>query len=113
MLALCPPELEPTLPHATLAARLRKHIAELFTFVRDPRVPATNNAAERSLHPLVIARKVSGGTRSEQGSTTRMTLYSLCATARLQGKDPSAVCEQILLAPADSPSPLIAPATTS
>jgi hypothetical protein len=36
VLALCPAELDATLAHTTLAARLRTHLAELFTFVRDP-----------------------------------------------------------------------------
>jgi transposase len=103
---LCPTTLEASLPYATLAKRFRTHLPELFTFVRDPLVPATNNAAERSLRPLVIARKISGGTRSAVRSTTRMILYSVCATARVQGKDPSAVCQQLLLAPPGSPSPL-------
>jgi transposase len=53
ILLLCPATLDPTVPHATLAARCRSHLAELFTFVRDPAVPATNDAAERSLRPLV------------------------------------------------------------
>jgi ribosomal protein S27AE len=106
ILLLCPAEPDPCLPYATLAKRLRAHLAELFTFVRDPRVAPTNNAAERSLRPLVIARKVSGGTRSQVGSSTRMVLYSLGATARLQGKDPTAVYHQILLAPPGTPSPL-------
>ena len=104
--ALCPPDLAPTLPYATLATRLRTHLSELFTFVRDPAVAATNNAAERSLRPLVVLRKVSGGTRSAQGSTTRMTLYSVCATARMQGQDPTAVFQHIVLAPPGTPSPL-------
>ena len=113
VLLLCPAEPKPDRPAATLAARLRKHLTELFTFVRDPLVPPTNNAAERSLRPLVIARKVSGGTRSGAGSTTRMTLYSLCATAKMQGKDPTMVYQQLLLAPPGAPSPLTAPASTS
>lgn len=108
ILLLCPADLDPALPYATLAKRLRKYLTELFTFVRDPAVPATNNAAERSLRPLVVTRKVSGGTRSAQGSTTRMVLYSLCATARMQQQDPAAVCRQLLLAPLDAPSPLAA-----
>jgi transposase len=112
ILLLCPAELDPALPYATLATRLRTHVTELFTFVRDPAVAATNNAAERSLRPLVIARKVSGGTRSAAGSTIRMVLYSIAATARLQGKDPAAVFRQILLAPPGAPPPL-ALATTS
>lgn len=110
---LCPVELDPALPYATLAARLRKYGAELFTFVRDPAVPGTNNAAERSLRPIVIARKISGGTRSAAGTTTRVVLYSLCATARMQGKDPTAICQYILLAPPDAPSPLAATTATA
>ena len=112
LMLLCPAELDASAPYATLANRLRTHLLELFTFVRDPQVQATNNAAERSLRPLVIARKVSGGTRSEAGSTTRMILYSLCATARMQDKDPRVVCQQILLAPSGTPSPLTAPAAS-
>jgi hypothetical protein len=110
---LCPPTLAPTLPYATLATRLRTHLTELFTFVRDPAVDPTNNAAERSLRPLVIARKVSGGTRSAAGSRTRMILYSLGATAKLQGQDPTAVYQQILLAPPGTPSPLTVSAAPS
>jgi len=113
ILLLCPSEPDPDLPYATLAKRLRKYLDELFTFVRDPQVPATNNTAERSLRPLVIARKVSGGTRSEAGSTTRMILYSVCATARVQGKDPIAICQQLLLAPPGTSSPLATPPQTS
>jgi len=106
ILLLCPGTLDSAPPYATLAARLRTHLTELFTFVRDPRVDATNNAAERSLRPLVIARKVSGGTRSAAGSTMRMTLHSLCATAKLQDKDPTAVYQHLLLALPGTPSPL-------
>ena len=48
----------------TLCQRVERYRTELFTFVADPAVPPTNNAAERALRPLVIARKISGGTRS-------------------------------------------------
>jgi transposase len=112
ILLLCPAGLDPALPYATLATRLRTHVGELFTFVRAPTVAATNNAAERSLRPLVIARKISGGTRSAAGSTIRMVLYSIAATARLQGKDPTAVFRQILLAPPGASSPLASAAAS-
>lgn len=52
------------------AKRFHKYLAERFTDERDPQVPATNNAAERSLRFLVIGREFSGGTRSGTGSTT-------------------------------------------
>jgi transposase len=103
VLLLCPEEMPPDRPEATLAERCRRYVTELFTFVRDPAVSPTNNAAERSLRPLVIARKISGGTRSATGSVTRMTLASVMATARLQGLDPAAICQQLLLAPHTHP----------
>ncbi len=53
---------------------------ELFVFVAIPGVPAHNNLAERSIRPLVVARKISGGTRSPKGSQTRIGLASLFGT---------------------------------
>jgi len=67
-------------PQRVLAERIHRFRGELFTFVADPRVPTTNNLAERSLRPPVIARKISGGTRSETGSQTRTSLMSLFGT---------------------------------
>lgn len=99
LLLLCPETLAADRPEATLVKRIRRYRQELFTFVRDPAVPPTNNAAERSLRSLVIARKVSGGTRSAQGSRTRMVLASLAATARLRLLDPAAVFQQVLADP--------------
>jgi transposase len=77
-------------PQATLCQRIARYRTDLFPFVADPAVPPTNNAAERALRPLVIARKISGGTRSPRGSRTRMVLQSLVATWELRGLDPVA-----------------------
>ncbi len=63
-----------------LARRLLRHQEELFQFVLVPGLPADNNPAERSLRPLVIMRKISGGTRSPAGTRTRLTLASVFAT---------------------------------
>jgi transposase len=104
LLLLCPETLSSDRPEATLAKRFRRYSTELFTFVRELAVPPTNNAAERSLRPVVIARKVSGGTRSAAGSTVRMTLASLAATARLRGDNPTDVFLAVLTAPQPSPS---------
>ena len=49
---------------AKLCRRIVRHIAELF--VGEPSVPSDNNGSERSLRPLVISRKISGGTRSRR-----------------------------------------------
>lgn len=94
-------------PQAVLCARIDRYQAELFTFVADPAAPPTNNAAERALRPLVVARKISGGTRSAGGSTTRMVLHSLVATWELRGLDP--VAEFLALLRAPRPTPEIAP----
>lgn len=85
-----------TSPQATLCQRVERSHPELFMFVADPAVPATNNEAERALRPLVIARKISGGTRSANGSRTRMTLQSLIATWDVQHQDPIAAMHALL-----------------
>jgi hypothetical protein len=86
-------------PHAALFQRVERYHAELFTFVADPVVPPTNNLAERALRPLVIARKISGGTRSSRGSHTRMVLQSVLATWEVRGLDPLAEMLTLLRAP--------------
>jgi transposase len=60
----------------------------LFTCFRRPKVPPTNNQAERSLRPLVIMRRIVQGTRSDQGLENHSVLRSLFETARRQGKKP-------------------------
>lgn len=98
ILALC--RAEPAgVPHAALCQRVERYHPELFTFVADPAVPPTNNAAERALRPLVIARKISGGTRSADGTQTRMLLQSVIATWDLRGLDPVAELLALLRAP--------------
>jgi len=87
-------------PQRVLAERIYRFRGELFTFVADPRVPATNNLVERSLRPPVIARKISGGTRSEAGSQTRTSLMSIFGTWAAQNKDLLASCKALLLRPA-------------
>lgn len=88
-----------TAPQRVLAQRLLKHLSELFLFVGDPAVPADNNLAERSLRPAVVARKISGGTRSAKGSRTKMALLSLVGTWQAQGKPLLPSCQQLLLSP--------------
>ena len=42
-----------------------------------------NNAAERSIRPAVIARKLSHGSHSEMGAELTAHLYSVCETLKL------------------------------
>ena len=85
--------------YQTLAGRLRRYEGELFTFVTEPAVPPDNNAAERSLRHLVTQRKISGGTRSPEGSETLMVTNTLFGTWQAQGRDPLQACRELLLHP--------------
>jgi len=101
--AVCAPYAQSTAPMHTLCERVERFLPELFVFVAIPGVPSHNNLAERSVRPLVIARKISGGTRSPQGSQTRMALFSLFSTWIAQGLDPFSQCLSLLSQPSLSP----------
>jgi len=83
-------------PCRALAKRLLRHQDELFLFVLVDGLAADNNLAERSLRPLVVARKISGGTRSAEGSKTRMALASLFQTWRARALNPFMQCLAVL-----------------
>jgi hypothetical protein len=83
-------------PERVLAQRLLKHELGLFVFVERPDVPSSNNAAERSVRPLVVQRKVSGGTRSAAGSHTVAVLMSLFCTWQAQGENLLQACQRML-----------------
>jgi transposase len=70
----------------------------LFTFLRHPGVPPTNNHSEQSLRFLVIFRKICFGTRSESGLITHSILPSLVQTARRQGVHPREFVQILLTA---------------
>lgn len=100
LLALCQPFVaDEAAPQRKLCARISRHLSELFVFVASPAVPPDNNAAERSLRHLVTSRKISGGTRSEQGTETKLALASLFGTWRAQGHNPLLACRQLLASP--------------
>ena len=86
-----------------LCQRVERFLPELFTFIVEPRAGADNNPAERSLRPPVVSRKISGGTRSQQGSETKSILASLFGTWRLQGLDPYRALNSLLSQPLTAP----------
>ena len=103
--ALCLPYAHTDAPMHTLCERIERFLPELFLFVAVPGVPSHNNLAERSVRPLVIARKVSGGSRSPKGSHTRMSLASLFGTWMAQGLNPFRECLDLLSQPCPLPQP--------
>jgi transposase len=92
-------------PCCTLAKRLLRHQDELFQFVLVPGLPADNNLAERSIRPLVIMRKISGGSRSGKGTKTRLTLASLLHTWAARNLNPFIECLTALQQPTAAASP--------
>lgn len=71
----------------TLANRFKRYWRDWFTFLSHPEVKPDNNDAERSLRPVVIHRKVSGGTRSHWGGQLVAMMFSFLETMRLQSKN--------------------------
>lgn len=69
---------------ARTCAKLLKSSEAMWTFVRVEGLEPTNNAAERAVRHGVLYRKVSGGTKSIEGSRFVERILSVHATLRLQ-----------------------------
>ena len=80
-----------------IATRMRRHRGELTAFLWDRHLDGTNNAAERALRPAVVARKISGGSRSKAGADAWAKLASLMRTADQQGRNVLSVVKQLLI----------------
>lgn len=91
-------------PCCALCKRLLRHEDELFQFVLVEGLSASNNLAERSLRPLVVIRKISGGTRAPSGSKTRMALATLFGTWQARGLNPFIECFTLLSRRTPSPT---------
>ncbi len=74
----------------------RENESSLYQWVKDRRVPADNNAAERGLRPTVIARKVSFGSQSDAGAKMRGVWMSVIHTIKNQGFDPATHLKNVL-----------------
>lgn len=74
----------------------REKAARLYHWSKKPAIPADNNRAERELRPLVIARKISFGSQSEQGALTREILMSALLTLRKRTADAFGVFKRAL-----------------
>ena len=70
-------------------------------FVKDARVPPTNNLAERTLRPLVIMRKICFGNRSRDGGQRLAKIMSVKDTARRHGHNPLRVFYRLFTQPPD------------
>jgi hypothetical protein len=83
--------------------RLAKQRPHLIGCLYDLAVEPTNNRAERSLRPAVIARKISCGNKTDRGRQTWQLLASLAATCTQRGLDLiDYLTTQLLLTTAES-----------
>lgn len=71
----------------SMIERIVKWQDAILRCLRDERVPATNNHAERQVRPAVVLRKRGGCSRSKRGADTYEILTSLLVTARQRGVD--------------------------
>jgi transposase len=73
-------------------------------FLTDGRICLTNNAAERELRGAAIGRKAWLFAGSDRGGERAAAIYSLIATAKLNGVDPRAWLADVLARIADHPA---------
>jgi hypothetical protein len=91
-----------------LAGEILNDWDAVVAFVHDPTLPPTNNDAERALRHAVIARRISFGTRTDEGSRFYAAGLSVIATCRQRGVETWAyACRLIAAARANLPLPAI------
>ena len=66
----------------------RNHRENLFRFIDNPEISSTNNLAERGLRHAVVIRKISNGSRSEDGAEITSRLLSVMQSMKLQKVNP-------------------------
>lgn len=79
-----------------LVKRLRRHRADVLTFVDHEDVPFENNHAEREIRPAVVIRKNSYGSRSQRGADCQAVLMTIYRTLRKRGHHPVRTVVQAL-----------------
>lgn len=67
-----------------IQTRITNQYTNLLTALLHKDVPLTNNLAERCIRPFVIARKMSGGSRSKEGAKTQAVNMSICQTIKMR-----------------------------
>ena len=68
----------------------------VIAFVCDPRLPPTNNDAERALRHAVIARRIGYGTRTDEGSRCYAAALSVIETCRKRSLDVAAYARDLI-----------------
>jgi transposase len=72
-----------------------------WTFLSDEEIPPTNNLAEQSLRPLVIARKISYGNQSDIGCRFTERIMTVVTSCRKQSRNVFEFLRQVFCAPSE------------
>ena len=70
-----------------LIKRLNRFKGEILTFISYPEVEYHNNRAERMLRPLVVSRKISYGSQTEESARATCIMMSILMTCQIRGID--------------------------
>lgn len=80
-----------------IQTRIRHQEKNLITALLYPDVVLTNNDAERAIRPLVITRKISGGSRSTNGAKTHAVNMSIIETINKRHQPLLSTLQSLLL----------------
>lgn len=92
-------------PSAKFLKHLKNERHALFTFLDVEGLNATNWAAEQAIRPSVLARKLSGGNRTDRGADAHAGLLSVVQTAKQRDVDEVDLLVKALCLP--EPRPLL------
>jgi len=81
-----------------IKARFRKHAKHYFRFLENDGVEPTNNAMEQRFRHVVIDRKITQGTRGEDGRRWCERIWTVLATCAQQGRSAFKFLEESILA---------------
>jgi transposase len=104
-------EVLPKSPLGTGAKYILKQEMTLRAFLEDPRLPQTNNAAERALRPVAVGRKNWLFFGSTKGGKVASAMYSIMLSCRAIDVNPEAYLTYISEAIARTPATQIATLT--
>lgn len=77
--------------------RIKNQGNNLLTAILHDGVPLTNNLAERQIRPAVVVRKISGGSRSNEGAEAFAVNFSVIQTIRMRNQPLIPTLQNLLL----------------